>query len=238
MSVNLRNPFGKKETPDTNTVNPYLNARRSWNSHVGQIMHHSQVGIFVGLLGMLIGLAAVGGMTYIGSQSKFIPLVFQQDGSGNTISMTRPDRIPEALVDDYRTAVSDFITNIRLVTPDSGLQNKAVLKAYGYLVPNDPATLKTNEYLNATKEANPFTRAANEMVSVDVKSVLQQSKDTWQIDWQETVRGRDGSLKGAPYMMRALVTIYQNKDTEVESEKMFINPHFIFVKDYNWSKQL
>lgn len=39
-------------------------------------------------------------------------------------------------------------------------------------------------------------------------------------------------------MMRALVTIYQNKDTEVESEKMFINPHFIFVKDYNWSKQL
>ncbi|KXB09744.1 conjugal transfer protein TrbF (plasmid) [Xylella fastidiosa] len=238
MSVNLRNPFGKKETPDTNTVNPYLNARRSWNSHVGQIMHHSQVGIFVGLLGMLIGLAAVGGMTYIGSQSKFIPLVFQQDGSGNTISMTRPDRIPEALVDDYRTAVSDFITNIRLVTPDAELQNKAVLKTYGYLVPNDPATLKANEYLNATKETNPFTRAANEMVSVDVKSVLQQSKDTWQIDWQETVRGRDGSLKGAPYMMRALVTIYQNKDTEVEPEKMFINPHFIFVKDYNWSKQL
>ncbi|ALR06328.1 conjugal transfer protein TrbF [Xylella fastidiosa] len=238
MSVNLRNPFGNKEKPDTNTANPYLNARRSWNSHVGQIMHHSQVGIFVGLLGMLIGLAAVGGMTYIGSQSKFIPLVFQQDGSGNTISMTRPDRIPEALVDDYRTAVSDFITNIRLVTPDAELQHKAVLKTYGYLVPNDPATLKANEYLNGTKEANPFNRAANEMVNVDVKSVLQQSKDTWQIDWQETVRGRDGSLKGAPYMMRALVTIYQNKDTEVKPEKMLINPHFIFVKDYNWSKQL
>ncbi|AAF85612.1 conjugal transfer protein TrbF (plasmid) [Xylella fastidiosa] len=238
MSVNLRNPFGNKEKPDTNTANPYLNARRSWNSHVGQIMQHSQVGIFVGLLGMLIGLAAVGGMTYIGSQSKFIPLVFQQDGSGNTISMTRPDHIPEARVDDYRTAVSDFITNIRLVTPDAGLQHKAVLKTYGYLVPNDPATLKTKEYLNGTKETNPFNRAANEMVNVDVKSVLQQSKDTWQIDWQETVRGRDGSLKGAPYMMRALVTIYQNKDTEVKPEKMLINPHFIFVKDYNWSKQL
>ncbi|AXI82782.1 hypothetical protein AF72_04520 [Xylella taiwanensis] len=63
-------------------------------------------------------------------------------------------------------------------------------------------------------------------------------KDTWQIDWQETVRARDGSLKEAPYMMRVLVTIYQNKDTEMKLEQMFSNPHFVFVKDYNWSKQL
>ncbi|WP_017161249.1 conjugal transfer protein TrbF [Xanthomonas phaseoli] len=238
MSVNLKDLFGKKKTPDTNTANPYVNARRSWNSHVGQVMEHGQVGIFVGLLGMLIGLAAVGGITYIGSQSKFIPLVFQQDGSGNTVSMTRADRIPDAKVDDYRTAVADFISNARLVTPDAELQRKAVLKTYGYLAPSDPATIKANEYLNGTKEANPFNRAANETVSVDVKSVLQQSQDTWQIDWQETVRARDGSPKGAPYMMRALVTIYQNKDAEVKSGQMFLNPHFIFVKDYNWSKQL
>jgi len=238
MSVNLKDLFEKKKKPDTNTANPYVNARRSWNSHIGQVMEHGQIGVFVGLLGMLIGLSAVGGITYIGSQSKFIPLVFQQDGSGNTVSMTRADRIPDGKVDDYRTAVADFISNVRLVTPDAELQRKAVLKSYGYLMPSDPAMIKTSEYLNGTKEANPFNRAANEMVSVEVKSVLQQSKDTWQIDWQETIRARDGTFKGAPYVMRALVTIYQSKDAEVKSGQIFLNPHFIFIKDYNWSKQL
>jgi type IV secretion system protein VirB5 len=228
----------KRKQLNTNTSNPYLNARRSWNSHVGHVVEQSQIATFFGLFGMLIGLTAVGGMMYIGSQSKFIPLVFQKDSSGNMISMTRGDRIPDAKVGDYRKAISDFISNIRLVTPDGELQRKAVLKTYSFLLPTDPATIKTTEYLNGTKEANPFNRAMHETVTVDMKSVLQASQDTWQIDWLETIRTRDGSLKGEPYTMRALVTIYQNKDTELESGSILINPHFIFIKDYNWSKQL
>ncbi len=223
-----------KTTPE----NPYLNARRSWNGHVSGAMSAVQTWQVVGILGLLIGLAAVGGIIHIGSQSKFIPLVFKEDSSGNTISMTRADRIPDAKVDDYRTAVTDFISSFRLVTPDSDLQTKAVWRTYGYLSPGDAATLKANEFLNGKPANNPFKRAANETVSVDIKSALQQSKDTWQVDWLETVRARDGTLKGAPYMMRALVTIYQNSDAELQSGQMFINPHFIFVRDYNWAKQL
>jgi type IV secretion system protein TrbF len=232
--------FGKKDlaAKTAETENPYLNARRSWNGHVSGVMSAVQTWQVVGILGLMIGLAAVGGMTYIGSQSKFIPLVFDRDSAGNYLSMTRADRIPDAKVDDYRTAVADFISSIRVVTPDSELQTKAVWRTYGYLAPSDPATIKTNEFLNGKPENNPFQRAANETVGIDIKSAIQQSKDTWQVDWLETVRSRDGSPKGAPYMMRALVTIYQNMDAELKSGQMFINPHFIFVRDYNWSKQL
>lgn len=236
MRINLQSVFGKK-MPKPDTTNPYVNARRSWNSHVGSVMEYGTIGFFGGLLCLLIALAAVGGIAYIGSQSKFIPLVYQKDASGNTISMTRADRIPDAKVDDYRSAVGDFISNIRLVTPDAELQGKAIWHAYAYLAPSDPATLKANEYLNATKEANPYNRAANETVSVDIKSVLQQSQNSWQVDWLETIRARDGSPKGAPYMMRALVTIYQNPDAELKDQQMFWNPHHIFIKDFNWSKQ-
>ncbi|WP_322075539.1 VirB8/TrbF family protein [Burkholderia cenocepacia] len=236
--MNLKQIFGKKTAPDTSTPNPYTNARRSWNSHVAAVMEQGQVGVVVGVAGLLIGLAGVGGITYIGSQSKFIPLVFMQDGSGNTLSMTRADKIPDAKVDDYRTAVTDFICNIRMVTPDAELQRKAVLKTYSFLAPSDAATIKANEFLNGSKEANPFNRAANETVSCDIKSALQQSQNTWQVDWKEEVRARDGTPKGPPYMMRALVTIYQNKDAEVKAGQTFLNPHFIFIKDYNWSKQL
>lgn len=224
-----------KETP---VNNPYLNARRAWNGHVTGLMSAVAVWQVVGISGLLIGLAAVGGMIHIGSQSKFIPLVFQQDRGGNTVSVTRADRIPEAKVDDYRTAASKFIENIRLVTADADLQRKAVLQTYAFLSANDPATLKTTQYLNGNKEANPFNRAAIETVNIDIRSVLQLSKDSWQVDWMETIRGRDGALREKPTLMRAIVNLYQSEPTnETTNIEALRNPHFLFVRDFNWSNQ-
>jgi len=234
------NIFKKKKLSQPNTENPYLNGRRSWNYIHGSAIHTGINGLFFGALGCLIGLACAGGLIYNGSQSKFVPLVYERDGAKNVISMTRADRLPPAKVDDFRTAAADFIANARLVTPDADLQRKAVLRTYAFLNADDPATAKTNEYLNGSKERNPFTRAQTEMVSTELLSAIQQSPDTWQIDWVETTRNHDGSVKSNPVRMRALVTLYQNTNlAAVQNENNDIyNPHRIFVKDYNWSKQL
>ncbi|EME2526576.1 conjugal transfer protein TrbF [Yersinia enterocolitica] len=237
------NQFKKKEktlaAKVSQTDNPYLNARRTWNGHVSGVMSAIQIWQVVGILALLIALTAVGGIIKIGSQSKFVPLVFQQDSTGNTLSVTRADKIPDAKIEDYRTTAAKFIENIRLVTADSSLQRKAVLQTYSYLSAKDPSTIKANEYLNSSKEANPFNRATKELVSVDVKSVMLISDESWQVDWEETLRGRDGTLKGKPYMMRAIVNLYQNQPTDDNSEiEVLRNPHFIFVRDFNWSKPL
>jgi type IV secretion system protein VirB5 len=245
MKLKVKQLFSKK-TPDpkealktSDQTNPYLNARRAWNGHVTGLMSAVQIWQFIGLVGLLTGLASVGGMISIGSQSKFIPLVFREDAGGNTISVTRADRVPEAQIDDYRTAALRFIENIRLVTADSDLQRKAVFQTYAYLAANDPATVKANDFLGVNKESNPFNRAANEIVSIEIHSVLQQTKESWQVDWMETVRGRDGALKEKPYLMRAIVNLYQNElDTEASNVEALRNPHFIFVRDFNWSRLL
>lgn len=231
----------KKQSKDAvqSNDNPYLNARRAWNGHVAGLMSAIQVWQVVGITSLMISLASVGGMIYIGSQSKFIPLVFQQDSSGNTVSITRADRIPDAKTDDYRTAVAQFIEHIRLVTADADLQRKAVLQTYAFLNAQDPATLKANEYLNANKEVNPFNRAANETVSIEIRSVLHQSKESWQVDWLETIRSRDGEQKTKPTLMRAIVSIYQNEPTsETTDIEALRNPHFLYIRDFNWSKQI
>jgi len=219
--------------------NPYLNARRAWNGHVAGLTSALQIWQVVGITSLLISLASVGGMIYIGSQSKFIPLVFQQDSTGNTVSITRADRMPEATIEDYRTAVAQFIQNIRMVTVDADLQRKAVLHAYAFLNAQDPAALKANEYLNANNEVNPFSRAAHETVSIELRSVLRQSKKSWQVDWFETVRSRDGTPKTKPILMRAIVSIYHNPPTsETTDIEALRNPHFLYIRDFNWSKQI
>lgn len=230
--------LSKTKTMEVTSDNPYLNARRSWNAHVAGLMSAVQVWQVVGLTSLLIGLSSVGGMIYIGSQSKFIPLVFQQDRGGNTLSVTRADKIADAQVDDYRAATAMFIENIRMVSADADLQRKAVWQVYALLSAHDPATRKANEYLNGKKEANPFNRAAIETVHVEIHSVLQLSKESWQVDWDETVRHRDGVMKGEMTHWRAIVNLYQNEPTtDTTNIEALRNPHFIFVRDFNWSRQ-
>ena len=219
--------------------NPYLSARRTWNEHVGSVVSSRQTWQVVGILSLLIALAGVGGVIHIGSQSKFIPYVVQVDKMGQTIAagpVTAADKADPRIV---HATVADVITSARMVTPDVALQRKAVFKVYSVLSPNDPATAKTNEWLNGNADASPFKRAAKEMVNIEITSVIPQSPDTWQVDWTETTRDRQGALKGQPVPMRALVTVYTAEPTsQTTDEQLRNNPMGIYVRDYSWSRLL
>lgn len=219
------------------TTNPYLNAKRAWNIHTAGLMKSVQVWQLVGLMSLLVTLAAVGGLIAIGSQSKFIPLVFQQDANGHTLSITRAEKVGEATSDDYRMVAAQFIENIRRVSMDAELQKKAVFQVYSYLNSNDAALAKVQEFYNGA--SNPFERAEQELVSIDIRSVLQESAETWQVDWMETIRNRDGTLKEKPQMMKAMITMYQGQElNDSSSESILKNPHLIYVRDFNWSYEL
>jgi type IV secretion system protein VirB5 len=219
--------------------NPYLAARRTWNDHVGGVVASRQVAVLGALLCLLIALASVGGMTYIGSQSKFVPMVVNVDRLGQQSAATPVDRAQPADPRVVRASVAAWIANARMVTPDVALQRKAVLQVYTMLAPNDAATAKMNEWLNGTATSSPFKRAANETVSIEIETALQQTGETWQVDWIETTRDRQGVLKSAPQRWRALVTVYTVEATpETTEEQMRDNPLGIHVRDFTWSKQL
>lgn len=235
----IKQKLSLKKKKNNLTDNPYLNAKRAWNFHTAGLMKSLQIWQLVSLGSLLITLAAIGGLITIGSQSKFIPLVFQQDANGNTLSVTRADRIGDASIDDYRAAAAHFIENIRMVSFDVALQKKAVFQVYSYLNQNDAALIKVQEFYSDKQHSNPFDRAAHEIVSIEIRSVLQESPDTWQVDWVETVRNRDGTLKEKPAQMKAMVTMYQdNEIDDVSNESILKNPHLIYVRDFNWSYDL
>ena len=233
---------GATDTTDTQegaTVNPYLNARRTWNAHTGSVVSSGQMWQITGLLCLLIALAAVGGMTYIGAQSKFVPYMVPVDNLAQAGVPVVLDRAAPADPRVIHSTVATFVSDARTVTPDIALQRKAVFRIYAHMAPNDPATTKMNEWLNGSPEASPFKRAENETVSTAILSVLAQSPDTWQIDWTETTRDRTGGVKSGPTRMRALVTVYSVPPTsQTTEEQIRDNPLRIFVRDFNWSRQL
>lgn len=221
------------------TDNPYLTARRSWNEHVGAVVSSRQTWQVVGILSLLIALASVGGIVYIGSQSKFVPYVVQVDKLGQAVAVAPAEAAAHADKRVIEASVASFVADARLVTPDVALQRKAIFRVYSMLSPNDPAAARMNEWLSATEESKPFNRAKHETISIDITSALPQTPETWQVDWIETTRDRQGLLKGQPFRMRALVNVYVVQPTNNTTEEQIRNnPLGIFVRDFSWSKQL
>jgi type IV secretion system protein VirB5 len=230
---------GSKDGRPTDQVeNPYLSARRSWNDHVDSVIASRQAWQAVALLSLLIALASVGGMVYIGSQSRFVPYVVEVDKLGQALAVAPAQRAAPVDQRVVHAAVAAFISDLRTVTPDVALQRKAIFRVYAMLSSSDAATAKSNEWLNGTEDSSPFKRAARETVSTDIVSVIPQTPDTWQVDWIETVRDRQGLVKGQPYRMRALVTVYTLPATpQTTEEQVRNNPLGIYVRDFSWSKQ-
>lgn len=219
--------------------NPYLSARRTWNDHIQGLAASRRNWQFLALLALLIALASVGGIIHIGSMSKFIPYVVEVDKLGQPIAVAPAS--PAAPIDPriIHATVASFIADARLVTPDIALQRKAIFRIYSMLSANDPATTKMQEWLNGTEESSPFKRAANETANIEITSVLPQTVDTWQVDWVETLRDRQGALKGKPSRMRALVTVYAMPTTsQTTEEQLRNNPLGLFVRDFAWSRQM
>jgi len=219
--------------------NPYLSARRTWNDQSAANVANRQMWQLLCILAMMIALSGVGGMIYIGSQSKFVPYVVEVDNLGQVAAVAPAQRADIADPRVIHAAVASFINDARLVTPDITLQRKAVFRLYSMLSSNDPATAKANEWLNGTEDSSPFKRAIKETVSIDILSVIPQTPDTWEVDWMETMRDRQGSVQNKPFRMRALITVYIVPATpQTTEEQVRNNPLGIYVRDFSWSKQL
>lgn len=219
--------------------NPYLDARKKHNEYESSRNASLRLWKLFGLLGLLTGLAGVGGMIHIGSQSKFVPYVIEVDKLGQTLPVSVADKAAPADPRIVSSLLARAITLARMVTPDVVVQRNAIFELYASLDSSDPATLKMQEYLGSDSDTSPFKRAAKETVDVQITSVIPQSDETWQVDWMETVRARgDGSIISR-FRMRALVRIYVVPPTNRTSEEQIRkNPLGIFIRDFNWSKQL
>lgn len=226
--------FERKETAPEN---PWLAARREWNAHEGGVIASRRMWQIIGVAGLLIALAAVGGIIHVARQSKFVPYVVQVDKLGQSMAVGRADMAAPVDQRVLQAAVAAFVADARMVTPDIAVQRKAIFNVYAFLSLNDPATLKLNEHFSS-EHSNPFQRAAKETAHSEITSVLRQSPETWQVDWTEEVRDRKGALKHKQNM-RALLTVYVIAPTaQTTEEQIRRNPLGIYVRDFSWSKQL
>ncbi|MDD7805284.1 MAG: VirB8/TrbF family protein [Endozoicomonas sp. (ex Botrylloides leachii)] len=214
---------------------PYLTARRSWNDHTARLKTEKLFWQLAALLCLMITLASVGGLIYIGSQSKFVPYIVEVDKLGKTVvyGAAQHAKTPSKLV--TRAEVAAFITHARMITPDAELQRKAIFDVYSKLDQKDAAFVEMNDFY---QHRNVFQKAARETVSVQISTVIPETKTTWEVEWVEIVRDRSGTLTSKSNW-RAQVSIYYSPaDQDTSEEQLLKNPNGLFISNFAWSKQV
>ena len=215
--------------------NPYLDARRAWNSHVDRAYAAQHTWQLLCVVCLLTALAAVGGMIYIGSKSKFVPYVIEVNKLGEAVSLGPAQVAAPADPRVVRASLASFIASARLVTPDVTLQREAIFRVYAMLHTKDPAAQQMNEWYNGSKDSSPFVRASKVTVTTDINSVLPISGNAW----QETTRDRTGALVGQPVHMRAMLTVYlEPVSVTADAAAIQRNPLGIYVNNFTWQEIL
>lgn len=228
--------FRRKQPKEATTENPFLNAKRQWNAREYDVLSSRMLWQIMGIVSLLVTLCAVGGIIYIGQQSKFIPYVVEVDKLGQAVTVMPVDKARPVDTRIIHATIASWISDARMVTPDITVQRAAIFRLYAHLPSEAPATTKMHEFLQS-KASNPFYRAAKETVYVSITSVIPQSNETWQVDWIEETRDRSGTLK-AKSRMRALITVKIQADASNDEEQIRRNPLGILIHDFNWSKQV
>lgn len=238
--------FFKKKTPQEKKKplpggqNPYLDARRTWNEHTGSVVAQRQMWQVAALMSMTVALAATGGMIHTAQQSRFVPYVVEVDKLGQAATAHVVQRAAPVDQRVVHSMLASFIQDARMVTVDVPLQRSAILRVFSKIPDGSAARQKMTEWYSGSKENSPFKRAETELVSVQIVSVIPQSESTWQVDWVEEVRTpTDGTQKAPPQRMRALLVVEISPPTaRTTEEEIRRNPLGLFVKDFNWSKQI
>ncbi len=215
--------------------NPYLNARRTLNEANGALIQSRHIWQATALLALMLAIGAVGGVIYIGSQSKFVPYIVEVEKLGQAAAVGRADRA--SVVDErvVHATLASFVHDLRMVSFDRTVQNDAIWRVFALLQSGDPATNKITEFMK-DPNTSPTQRAAENSVGVEISSVLRQTEETWEINWLERVWNRQG-VRMEQYRMRGLATVYfVPPTTATTEEEIRRNPLGMYVRDFTWSR--
>jgi type IV secretion system protein VirB5 len=148
------------------------------------------------------------------------------------VSAGRADRAGPVDSRVMRATLARWIDNVRSVYLDAGAERALLTEAYATVNRRGAAYQALNDYF---RSHDPFERAQQETVAVEVQSVLPLTDHTWRVEWREEQRGRDGTL-GGTQQMQATVSVIVSPPTD--DAAALLNPLGIFVDAFHWSPRL
>lgn len=209
----------------------YMAARREWNERYGSYIAQAHAWRLTAFASLAVAFVAVGGVVWIGAQTRVVPYVVQTDKLGDALAISRADVVAPADPRLIRAGLARWIEDVRTVYLDVAAERAVVNEAYAMVNRNAASAQQLNDWFS---HHDPFKRAQTDMVGVAVESVLPISGNTWRVEWREDTRNRDG-MADPPVHWQATITISINLPTS--DAAVLINPAGLYVDSFEWAQR-
>ncbi|MCY1003972.1 conjugal transfer protein TrbF [Myxococcus sp. MISCRS1] len=219
--------YGPSKPIDT----PFRRAAKEWDDRIGSSRVQAANWRLATFGAGLIALIAVMGVIFLGSRPRYVPHVIEVDQVGAATYRGPAGKVAEEYKPTdavIRFHLRRFLTAIRSISADTAVVKRNWEEAW--LLTSRTAQVALGKY---ARENNPIARSAKERVTVEVKSMVQVSQGTWQVDWLETTWDERGSPRDES-LWRGMFTVAQHP---VESElQLAANPLGLLVEEFHWDR--
>jgi type IV secretion system protein VirB5 len=221
----------KKWTPEGQVETRYRKARKEWDDRMGGAVIQARNWRLATLLALGLVLVSLAGTIYLGAQPKAVPHIVQVDKIGaptyiGPIGQSAREYRPGDATIKYH--LRRFIDQTRGVSSDPAVVRKNWTDAYTVITPN------AANQLGAYAERNdPIKRAQDARVTVDVSSIVQVSKETWQADWEEKTWDKAGNQVGSAVWRGTFKVLLRTPESE---DQIATNPIGLYIDEFHWSK--
>jgi len=200
----------------------YVSGREEWLERYGNYIKRERRWQWIAIVCLCITTVAVAGNVIQATQNKIIPYVVEVDNLGQIAAVERaaaPSATPTRVI---QAELATFVSNWRTVTADLDLQ-KRMLERLNYSVAG-AAKGQLREWYTAN---NPFERAKNLLVQVDIKSLPSPvSANSWRVEWTETTRNHSGVQMNQGMFQATLMVQIEPPTTDTA---VLRNPGGVFV---------
>lgn len=226
--------FMKPQTsykPDGDDYIEYLKAEKIWDQRDGtarQAAYNLRLLLIIALIAIMI---LSGGIIYQSSKSTVVPYVVQvgSDGQAQAVTLAK-EAVYEPKEAEIKYFLERFVQESRTLPLDPVVAKKQWTNAFSFLR-TTARTRMTDEF----RKDNMQGRLGTETSQITVKTILQQSQDTYQARWTEEVYNHSGNLIER-YNMSGTFTIELSVPTN--EKEVRINPLGLYIKNFSWAREL
>ncbi|WNL48563.1 VirB8/TrbF family protein (plasmid) [Dyella sp. BiH032] len=210
-------------------------ARKSWNSVLGDAaVREKNWRMIAGVLGGALVLSSGASWHYAHLPSP-PPLIAERcDATGVTQVIGYAGTANAKVnVQDYRTALSRWIQNVRSLSSDPVVVKDKWAEAYAFMGPQ--AQAKLNQEANA--DDSPQKKIGQVTIAVQVGNVVPISPDSYEGRWVQTTYNMQNGAIVDRSDWTATFTVMQ-REMKSDDPQALINPNGLTIVDFSWHKDL
>jgi type IV secretion system protein VirB5 len=225
MSVPFRKPAQSFAAPPPDT--PYRRAQQEWDARMGSAVLSARA--WRALAFASLALAALMGLSLTGValQKRTFVHVVEVDPQGQVMNVRVADGRWNPSEAEIAAQLGRFIRLVRSLPTDGVVLREQWMEAYRFLTPQAAAHLT-----QIAREDDPFLLLGHVGRTVQVRSILARSDQSWEINWTEHNTNETGATD--PQTFTGVFTVTTRPPANADD--IAVNPLGILISDFSWSR--